>query len=117
MPSDLQELYNQVAKFKREHRNVPIAVNEFGAFRYAPRAECYISLQMELMERLGISHALWLWETSFPLNYDQFNFRFGQDPLNHGEVETSLLIETIKLNWANNRKELPSLIEKFTRRP
>lgn len=92
-------------------------VNEFGAYRYAPRAECYIGLQMELIERLGISHALWLWETSFPLNYDQFNFRFGQDPLKHGEVETSPLIETIKLNWANNRKDLPLLIEKFTRRP
>jgi hypothetical protein len=117
MPSDLQELYNQVAKFKSEHRNVPVAVNEFGAVRYAPRAECYVGLQMELMERLGITHALWLWETSYPINYDQFNFRYGPDPMNHREVETSRLIETIKLNWANNPKDLPTLIEKFTKRP
>jgi hypothetical protein len=113
MPADLQRLYDQVALFKREHGNIPIAVNEFGAVRFAPRAECYVGLQMELIERLGANHALWLWETSAPLDYDDFNFRFGPDPTYHREVETSELIEVIKLNWANNRKELVNLMEKF----
>jgi hypothetical protein len=68
---------------------------------------------MELIERVGGNHALWLWETSWPLNYDQFNFRVGPDPAHHSDVETSELIKVIKANWSRNGVGLRNAVETF----
>ena len=113
MAPDLQALYGRIADFKRSHGNVPVAVNEFGAFRNASRAECYVGLQTELLERLGSNYAIWLWETSWPLSYDEFNFRFGTDPTHHAEVESSELIRVIKAAWSKNRPDLSRAMSNF----
>jgi hypothetical protein len=113
MAPDLQALYGRIADFKRSQGNVPVAVNEFGAFRNASRAECYVGLQTELLERLGSNYAVWLWETSWPLSYDEFNFRFGPDPTHHAEVESSELIRVIKTAWSKNRTDLSRAMSNF----
>lgn len=113
MVPDLQSLYGRITEFKTQQGNIPIAINEFGAVRYADRAECYLSIQTELLEQLGSSYAIWLWETTWPLSYDDFNFRYGPDPSHHAEVETSAMITVIKRAWARNRNDLGQAMERF----
>src|ERR1044072_859921 len=115
MPTYLQALYDRVAQFRTGHANVPVAVNEFGAVRYAPRAECYVQLQADLIERLGANHALWLWETDWDICYDQFNFRNGPDTQHHAEVEdeNSELIRAIKYVWRRNTLDVRATMRKF----
>ncbi|MDX6530196.1 MAG: hypothetical protein QOH41_2486 [Blastocatellia bacterium] len=114
MVPDLQSLYGRITIFKTSQGNIPIAVNEFGAVRFADRAECYINLQTELLERLGSNYALWLWETSWPLSYDEFNFKFGPDRAHHAEVESSELITVIRGAWARNGRDLSQAMERFS---
>jgi Cellulase (glycosyl hydrolase family 5) len=110
--AEVEALYRRIADFKNEH-GVPVAINEFGAERFAPNASDYVALQMRLIEAMGANHALWLWETSFPLDYDEFNFRRGSDAGNHHDVQTSALIETIKADWANNAVRPSDIGQKF----
>jgi Cellulase (glycosyl hydrolase family 5) len=99
---EVEEIYRRISDFKNKY-GAPVAINEFGVARHAPDASGFIALQMELIERMGANHALWLWETSFPLDYDEFNFRHGPIRSNHTDVQTSELIETIKSNWSKNQ--------------
>jgi hypothetical protein len=60
---------------------------------------------MDLFERRGLNHALWLWETSWPPIQDEidaFNFRHGPDPNNHSDVESSELLDVIGKYWGRN---------------
>ncbi|HJQ23156.1 MAG TPA: cellulase family glycosylhydrolase [Blastocatellia bacterium] len=100
-PAEVEALYRRINDFKNEN-GVPMAVNEFGVERFAKGASDYTAQQMRLIEAMGANHALWLWETSFPLDYDEFNFRRGPDSRNHRDVQTSALIEVIKADWAAN---------------
>jgi hypothetical protein len=101
-PGELDEADRKIREFKSRH-GVPVAVNEFGAVRFAPDVDRYVSEQMRRIEALGANHAIWLWETSFPLNYDDFNFRHGPDRGRHADVPTSPMIEAVKRNWGLNR--------------
>jgi hypothetical protein len=101
-PEKLAEAYRKIRKFKSRYE-VPMAVNEFGAVRWATDVDQFIGRQMQYLEELGANHALWLWETSFPLNYDEFNFRHGPDRGHHADVSTSALIEVIQRNWKLNQ--------------
>jgi Cellulase (glycosyl hydrolase family 5) len=109
-PAEVEATYRRIGDFKNQH-GVPVAINEFGVERFAPGASDYLRLQMRLIEALGANHALWLWETSFPLNYDEFNFRRGADRRHHQDVAASALIETIKADWAANAVR-PSDVER-----
>jgi hypothetical protein len=73
-----------------------------------------MSYQFALLERAGMNHALWLWETSSPLvTYDQFNFRRGPDKKNKLDCATSGQIEAIKANWRLNTVRPKDVISKF----
>jgi len=106
--NQLRDLYNRISGFETTNR-VPIAVNEFGVVRFAPNADSFVRTQMAMIEGLGANHALWLWETSFPLDYDDFNFRRGPDPNNHVDVASSDLISVIKTDWSNNLIYFPDV--------
>lgn len=95
---EVKQLYYQINGFK-ERYNVPIAVNEFGAVRFAPNADQYVKLQMELIEKLGANHALWLWEPGCCLGYDEMNIRHGPNIHKHKETDKSDLIKVIKDDW------------------
>lgn len=99
--NQLQSLYDRISDFAATNR-VRIAINEFGVVRFAPDADKFLQTQIAMIEKLGANHALWLWETSFLLDYDDFNFRRGPDPKNHVDVEESALMNVVKADWANN---------------
>lgn len=100
--NQVQSLYDRISDFAATNR-VRIAINEFGVVRFATDADKFLQTQIAMIEKLGANHALWLWETSFPLDYDDFNFRRGPDPKNHVDVEDSALMNVVKADWANNR--------------
>ena len=99
--NQLQSLYDRISDFAATNR-VRIAINEFGVVRFARDADNFVQTQIAMIEKLGANHALWLWEASFPLDYDDFNFRRGPDPNNHVDVENSALMSVVKADWANN---------------
>jgi hypothetical protein len=94
-PGGLESLYQRINGFKDKRRAI-IAVNEFGVMRWSPGAIQFLETEFDLIEKLGAGHALWLWETSFPLNYDEFNYRHA----------SSELINCIKKNWSQNQVRL-----------
>lgn len=93
-----------VDTFQTEH-GVPVAANEYGVLRWVKNADAFMRDQMELFEERGMNHAFWEWQ---PLAWqadeedDGFNFRYGPDPNNHSDVETSDLLEVILQNWSRN---------------
>ena len=100
----LENLLSTVDTFAGTH-GVSVAVNEFGVMRWEPGADDFMDDQMDLFEQRGINHALWLWETSWPLfaeEVDAFNFRHGPDPNNHADVESSDLMDVIVEYWGRN---------------
>lgn len=118
LAASLNESYRQIAAFRAKHGGqsgaLPMVANEFGLFRWAPNAGCFMRYQFALLERDGMNHALWLWETSSPLvTYDQFNFRRGPDKKNKQDCATSDLIEAIKANWRLNTVRPKDVISKF----
>jgi Cellulase (glycosyl hydrolase family 5) len=88
--------------FLTDHE-APVAVNEFGAMRWEPGASQYDADAMEIFEEEGANHAVWLWETSAPMGYDEFDFRKGPDYSNHKEVATSALMDVLRTYWKRNR--------------
>jgi hypothetical protein len=114
----LDAVYMEIERFRSQAgpgRPRPVlAVNEFGVYRYAPNADCFIRYQFELLERAGLNHALWLWETSSPLiTYDQFNFRRGTDRANKTDCEMGALVDAIKANWRLNTARFNDVKDKF----
>ena len=99
--SDLEQVDRKIREFKLRHR-VPLRSMNSGPCG-PPDVDRFISEEMRRIEALGANHAIWLWETSFPLNYDEFNFRHGPDRNQHTDVPTSQMIEAIKRNWGLNR--------------
>jgi hypothetical protein len=105
--------YRFIYGFRSTHGMAPVAVNEFGVVRYAgaegkPDADRAVEFEMNLNERVGANHALWLWEPDACIGYDEMNIKHGPDPLKHvdlvGDAELGdKLINAIKRNWARNR--------------
>jgi hypothetical protein len=90
-----------VGAFRSAHQ-VPVAFNEFGTMRWEPGAAEFYADSMDLFETEGANHAVWLWESSFPINYDEFNFRKGPKPENHRDVFSSALLRVLKRYWSRN---------------
>jgi hypothetical protein len=60
---------------------------------------------MDMLERRGINHALWMWDPGWEPwaeEIDAFNFRHGPDPGSHIEVESSALEDVITAYWGRN---------------
>jgi hypothetical protein len=45
--------------------STPVAVNEFGVTRWDPNAADFMRDEMDIFEKLGINHALWVWDIIF----------------------------------------------------
>ncbi len=60
---------------------------------------------MDLFEQRGINYALWDWSPSYEIytsEVNAFNFRFGPDPNNTTDVNSSELITVIRNYWSQN---------------
>lgn len=98
----LAPVFDLIQQFA-DSQEQPIAINEFGVKRWAPKAEKFLAEELSRIETLGANHAIWIWETSSPLvTYRDFDFRRGPKAKSRKEVATSKLIEVIKANWAKN---------------
>jgi hypothetical protein len=105
--SDLATVFKQVTDFKAR-RSALVAVDEFGISRWAPGAATFLGDQMDLMENAGTNYAVWLWESSHSgIDYDEFDFRKGNDRLIHVDVLPNPLTATLASHFALN-KERPS---------
>ncbi len=83
---------------------VLLAVNEFGAARWAPGAANFMHDQMTLFEELGLNYALWVWDPVWQPwneNVNHLSFRFGPDPENATDVDSELQ-DVITSFWARN---------------
>ena len=84
---------------------VPVAVNVFGLYRFQPGAAEYMKDLMDLFEERGMNHALWDWNPSWEpraSDNDEFDIRFGPDPSNHTNIQSSDLMNTIIDIWQRN---------------
>jgi hypothetical protein len=83
----------------------PLAVNEFGAVRWAPEAADYLWNEMDVFEQNGWNYAVWMWYPSWkPLaeGDNAFNFRLGPEVDNLTDVKSSELLDALKNFWARN---------------
>ena len=125
---NLENRYQWMNGFKETNNFVPVAINEFGVSRWAgkmddgkhfPDASNFLIFHVNLIERLGANHALWLWEVDDCIGYDDMNYRHGTNPRNHTNIKPEdevrdPLIKAIKDNWANNRVyATPEFLTKF----
>jgi hypothetical protein len=100
----LQDFFTIVDDFREEHE-CPVAVNEYGVVRWVPGAAQFMDDQMALFEAMGINYALWIWEVSwkpFAEEVHAFNFRYGPDPENRGNLTSSDLIDVLQTYWSRN---------------
>jgi hypothetical protein len=98
----------------RDARQAPASINEYGAMRWEYGAPAFLADELSCFENLGLNHAVWLWESSWPkLGYDQFNFRHGTDPSVSQDVANNPLDVVLANNWANNRIFLSQLRATF----
>ncbi len=108
----LAGLMATVDNFK-EVNQVPVGCNEYGLVRWAPNGSVFMDDLMELFEQGGLNYALWNWGPSYDAytsEVNAFNFRFGPDPNNTSDVDTSDLLEVIKKYWVKNTHR-PSNVE------
>jgi hypothetical protein len=100
----LESLLSAVGEFRSVH-DAPVAVNEYGIFRFEPGAAEYMSDLMGLFEDLGINHAFWSWTPAQVMRYgimQEFEFRLGSDMDNLTEQVPSDLMDAIVNNWRLN---------------
>ncbi len=100
----LDDLLSMVDDFAATH-GVPVAVNEFGVVRWVGGAAEFMDDQMDLFERRGLNHALWVWDPSWGSWTEEvngFNFRHGPDPHNHTDVAANDLMDVILKYWGRN---------------
>ncbi|MCB0416060.1 MAG: cellulase family glycosylhydrolase [Bdellovibrionaceae bacterium] len=109
--SFLATLMDPVQHFK-EKRGAPVTVNEFGLIRYEPGADKFINDHFELFEQWQVSSAIWIWESDFKgIDWNEFNFRFGNDIAATSEVSNSPLEKVIRAAWSKNSAR-PSKLQK-----
>ncbi len=100
----LTSLLSPVSEFRSTY-GVPVAVNEYGVMRFEPGAAEYLRDLMELLEGLGVNHALWAWTPAYLLRYgdmQEFEYRLGPDMDNLTEPVPNELLEVIVSNWKRN---------------
>jgi hypothetical protein len=105
----LRKAYDKINGFVGSKTKRPLSVSEFGCVRWAgsparPDSPRYLCDQITLLEKLGLNHALWLWETD-SAEYSQFNFRYGVDKGNTtGDAPTTdKLVRTVLTAWGRNQ--------------
>jgi hypothetical protein len=87
----LEDYLSAARDFAIEH-NVVLAVNEYGAARWAVGTEDFIYDEMALFEELGLNYAIWVWDPEWPPwseGVNALNFRFGSDPENVSNIENA----------------------------
>ena len=103
----LDEYLSIIDRFQQK-TGAPVAVNEFGVVRWVPGAEAFLNDEMDLFERRGLNHALWVWDPDWAPwteEVDEFNFRHGPDPGMHSDVDASELANVILKYWERNEKK------------
>ncbi|HEX9632067.1 MAG TPA: cellulase family glycosylhydrolase [Gemmatimonadales bacterium] len=86
-----------------DNLGAPVAVNEFGAHRWAPGVARFLRDSMELIERRGWNHAVWMWHAAaHPPDRDAFNYLHGSDPDWHADIPDNGIMAVIRANWARN---------------
>jgi hypothetical protein len=109
----LKSIYAAFSEW-RNKQNAVVAVNEFGVVRWAggwggdqrsdqamPDAHEFIRDQLELLEALGINHAIWKWDPTTCEGDDDFNFLHGQLFSSHKDTPSQLR-QKIITNWQKN---------------
>lgn len=104
----LKKILQPILDFQKQ-RSAPVTVNEFGAARWQPGAQYFLRDQFEIFDAMGVSSAIWTWESDYPgIDWDDFNFRHGPDPSNHVDVPSDLEWE-IRSAWSENNVRLKRL--------
>ncbi len=70
--------------------------------RWEPGAERYLEEVISLFEEQGLNHAVWLWESSINLGYDQFDYKKGLDPKSHADRPGNPLLKVLARAWSRN---------------
>jgi len=100
----LKNLLTIVADFKLNH-DVPVSCNEFGVVRWVKGGAVFMDDSMNLFEARNMNYALWVWDPDYkPLTEENnaFNFRFGANPVNIGDIPDNALLKVIKKYWEKN---------------
>jgi hypothetical protein len=84
----------------------PLACNEYGIRRFIPGADKFITDELELMEKLGINHAIWMWYREWEAWKDNaemndFNFRMTAIA-NQSKIADTPLFAVLRKFWARN---------------
>jgi hypothetical protein len=83
----------------------PLAVNEYGAIRWAAGGTQYLRDEMNLFEDYGWNYAIWAWYPDFPPLAEgdhSFNFRLGPDAANLTLQASNDILEMLRTFWARN---------------
>lgn len=110
---ELNSVYAAVSRWRDAQRAL-IAVNEFGVVRWAggwtgnkrdgyakPDADRFINDELNILEGLGVSHAIWKWDPTECQGDDDYNFLHGQLFSSHRNTPSQLR-EVIITNWRKN---------------
>ena len=100
----LDDFLKIIDQYRQEH-SVPVAVNEFGVYRFSPGAAEFMTDEMNLFDARGLNHALWSWDPAWEYwteEVNEFIFRFGPDPKNISDVPSNDLMDAIIANWSRN---------------
>lgn len=100
----LDQLMSPIDEFRNAY-GATVAINEFGAVRWANGMGAYLRDEVDLFEARGINHAIWLWEADWPplSQADDFNLRHGDDPQNHEAVVAGDGLNAIREIWSANK--------------
>lgn len=101
----LENLFSNISKARNTFM-LPLACNEYGVRRYIPGADTFIAEELELMEKLGINHAIWMWypdwkEWKNNAEMNDFNFRMTAKA-NQSKEADNKLFSVLKRFWARN---------------
>ncbi|MBU1692690.1 MAG: glycoside hydrolase family 5 protein [Verrucomicrobia bacterium] len=99
----LSNLLHTVYAFGTNH-HVPVAVNEYGVVRYARGAPAFLDDELDLFERYGFNHALWVWAAAWPpqAEEDSFDCGHGTNAAVHTDSPSNALIRVLTNYWGRN---------------
>ena len=93
---DIISLIDHLTKFKKEN-NVAILISEYGAVRYIPGIEEYLSDLVEIFENEGFSHAYYGWDEIDDTS--KFTLEYGINIYNEEIYEDSKVFKPILESW------------------
>lgn len=107
---DLGEISRQIGA-----RDVPLAVTEFGAVRWAPGITGYMNDVTRQFDRLGTNNFVYEWgpdNRRYLRESNAFNVRLGPDPGDTALASSGGVLPVLCRYWQRNRVR-PSTIERF----